>query len=160
MNMKESKDLLESILKTTQMGQIGIRSALDTSAGPELCKAMESQLKEYDSIETQAQELAKSKDWKLKELDLSCFDTRNVTVEMRSSFSGLVGLEKLALGENVKFDGNGSLTENQQVVLPAPAAKTGHTAKWRNVETGELFLASEIPEKTAATYEAYYEPIS
>ena len=98
--------------------------------------------------------------WKLKELDLSCFDTRNVTVEMRSSFSGLVGLEKLALGENVKFDGNGSLTENQQVVLPAPAAKTGHTAKWRNVETGELFLASEIPEKTAATYEAYYEPIS
>lgn len=97
---------------------------------------------------------------KLKELDLSCLDTRNVTVEMRSSFSGIVGLEKLVLGENVVFAGKGALTEDKQMALPAPAAKAGHTAKWRNVETGELFLASEIPEKTAATYEAYYEPIA
>jgi len=45
-------------------------------------------------------------------------------------------------------------------VLPAPAPKDGFTAKWRNVETGELYLATEIPEGVAATYEAYYEAIA
>lgn len=89
MNMKESKDLLESILKTTQMGQIGIRSALDTSAGPELCKAMESQLKEYDSIETQAQELAKAKDWHLKEVDPAVRAMANMSVKMRLAFGNV-----------------------------------------------------------------------
>jgi alpha-D-xyloside xylohydrolase len=28
---------------------------------------------------------------------------------------------------------------------------------WRNVETGVIYLASEIPDGVAATYEAYYE---
>jgi hypothetical protein len=28
---------------------------------------------------------------------------------------------------------------------------------WRNVETGELYLAKDIPEGVAATYEAYYQ---
>jgi hypothetical protein len=87
--MKESKDLLESILKTTQMGQIGIRSALDTSAGPELCKAMESQLKEYDAIETQAQELAKAKDWKLKEIDPAIRAMATMSVKMRLAFGNV-----------------------------------------------------------------------
>jgi hypothetical protein len=46
------------------------------------------------------------------------------------------------------------------MALPSPAAKEGYTAMWRNVGTGELFLGKDIPELTAATYEAYYEPIS
>lgn len=87
--MKESKDLLESILKTTQMGQIGIRSALDTSAGPELCKAMESQLKEYDSIETQTNELAKARDWQLKEVDPAVRAMANMSVKMRLAFGNV-----------------------------------------------------------------------
>jgi hypothetical protein len=89
MNMKESKDLLESVLKTTQMGQIGIRSALDTSAGPDLCKAMESQLKEYDAIESQAQELAKARDWALKEVDPAVRAMANMSVKMRLSFGNV-----------------------------------------------------------------------
>lgn len=89
MNMKESKDLLESILKTTQMGQIGIRSALDTSAGPDLCSAMQSQLKEYDAIETHAQELAKSKDWTLKEVDPAVRAMANMSVKMRLAFGNV-----------------------------------------------------------------------
>lgn len=68
-NMKESKELLSSILKTTQMGQIGIRSVLDSNMRPTLRKALESQLQEYDSIETEAHCIASSRGWQVPELD-------------------------------------------------------------------------------------------
>ena len=67
--MKNSKDMLSSILKTTQMGQMGIRSVLDTSMRPALRKALESQLREYDSIETEAHAIATRRGWELQELD-------------------------------------------------------------------------------------------
>lgn len=67
--MKNSKDLLTSLLKTTQMGQVGIRSVLDTAMQPSLRKALESQLREYDTIETEAHAIAAQRGWELKELD-------------------------------------------------------------------------------------------
>lgn len=67
--MKNSKEMLSSILKTTQMGQIGIRSVLDSSMRPSLRKALESQLQEYDTIETEAHTLASQRGWDLPELD-------------------------------------------------------------------------------------------
>lgn len=67
--MKNSKEILSSVLKTTQMGQIGIRSVLDTSMRPSLRKALESQLHEYDSIETEAHSIATQRGWELDELD-------------------------------------------------------------------------------------------
>ncbi len=67
--MKNSKDVLSSVLKTTQMGQVGIRSVLDTSMRPKLRKALESQLREYDSIETEAHSMATQRGWDLAELD-------------------------------------------------------------------------------------------
>lgn len=67
--MKNNKELLTSILKTTQMGQIGIRSVLDTSMRPGLRKALESQLHEYDSIETEAHQIATQRGWELSEVD-------------------------------------------------------------------------------------------
>ena len=67
--MKESKDLLSSILKTTQMGQIGIRSVLDTAMRPTLRKALESQLQEYDTIESEAHSIASSRGWEVPERD-------------------------------------------------------------------------------------------
>ena len=69
MQMKSSKEMLSSILKTTQMGQIGIRSVLDTGMGPGLRKALESQLQEYDSIESEAHTIAGQRGWELAELD-------------------------------------------------------------------------------------------
>lgn len=68
-NMKESKELLSSILKTTQMGQIGIHSVLQANMRPTLRKALESQLQEYDSIETEAHCIASSRGWQVPELD-------------------------------------------------------------------------------------------
>lgn len=67
--MKNSKEILSSVLKTTQMGQVGIRSVLDTRMRPGLRKALESQLHEYDSIETEAHSIATQRGWELEELD-------------------------------------------------------------------------------------------
>ena len=69
MIMKDSKEMLSSMLKTTQMGQIGIRSVLDTTMRPSLRKALESQLQEYDMIETEAHAIAAERGWELPELD-------------------------------------------------------------------------------------------
>ncbi len=69
MKMKTNKEVLSSVLKTTQMGQVGIRSVLDISVQPSLRKALESQLREYDSIETEAHTLATQRGWDMKELD-------------------------------------------------------------------------------------------
>lgn len=66
--MKSNREMLCSILKTTQMGQVGIRSVLDTSMRPGLRKALKSQLKEYDSIEDEAHVIASQRGWELPEL--------------------------------------------------------------------------------------------
>ena len=67
--MKTNKEILSSILKTTQMGQIGIRCVLDSSMGPNLRKDLESQLREYDLIESEAHSIAAQRGWEVKELD-------------------------------------------------------------------------------------------
>ena len=67
--MKNSQQLLQGLLKTTQMGQVEIRSVLDTSLGASLRSTLENQLLEYDSIETEAHTLALQRGWELPELD-------------------------------------------------------------------------------------------
>lgn len=67
--MKDSKALLTSLLKTTQMGQVGIRSLLDIGMDESLRQALKSQLREYDAIETEAHALASQRGWELAELD-------------------------------------------------------------------------------------------
>ena len=67
--MKDSKEVLSSILKTTQMGQIGIRSVQNAAVRPEMKQALSDQLKEYDAIETQAHAVAEERGWRVEELD-------------------------------------------------------------------------------------------
>ena len=67
--MKDNIDVLSSILKTTQMGQIGIRAVINKAVKPELKLALKQQLEEYDSIEQQAHAIATDKDWEIRELD-------------------------------------------------------------------------------------------
>ena len=81
--MKNSKQILSSVLKTTQMGQIGIRSVLDTSMRPSLRKALESQLQEYDSIETEAHAIATQRGWELPELDPAVRAMSNMMTRMK-----------------------------------------------------------------------------
>ena len=67
--MKSNKEILSSVLKTTQMGQIGIRCVQDWAESPALQKALESQLREYDTIEREAHNIAESRGWLLPELN-------------------------------------------------------------------------------------------
>ena len=67
--MQESQNLLNSILKTAQMGQTGIRSTLKSTMRPTLRRALETQLSEYDGIEREAQAIAESRGWELRDLE-------------------------------------------------------------------------------------------
>ena len=67
--MKDSKDILSSLLKTTQMGQVGIRSVADAASGEQMKKALKSQLDEYHKIEQETYALAAKRGWKLSELN-------------------------------------------------------------------------------------------
>ena len=86
MNMKYSKDILDSVIKTTQMGQIGIRSILNTPMDTQMQTALRSQLKEYNQIEKEALEIADSRGWELKNLDPSIKIMTNMMTRMRLSY--------------------------------------------------------------------------
>lgn len=66
--MKNNKEILSSILKTTQMGQVGIRTVTPYAVSPGLRSALDSQLQEYNAIERQAHDLAADRGWVLPEL--------------------------------------------------------------------------------------------
>lgn len=68
--MKKNKQYLSQLLKTTQIGQVEIRSVMDTSMRSSLRNVLEKQLQEYDSIETEAHTIALQRGWDLSELDL------------------------------------------------------------------------------------------
>ena len=80
---KTSQEVLSSVLKTTQMGQIGIRSVLDTSMRTGLRKALQSQLREYDSIETEAHAIASQRGWEVRELDPAVRLMADMTTRMK-----------------------------------------------------------------------------
>ncbi len=67
--MQNAKEILSSMLKTTQMGQVGIRSVMQYAARSDLKKALASQLKEYDEIEREVYAIASSRGFDVKELD-------------------------------------------------------------------------------------------
>lgn len=67
--MKQNQQFLSLLLKTIQLGQTEIRSVLDTCMQSGLRSALESQLQEYDSIETEAYTIALQRGWELPELD-------------------------------------------------------------------------------------------
>lgn len=89
MNMKGSKDILSSILKTTQMGQIGIRSILNESLQPSLRTELKNQLHEYDAIEQEAHGIAKARGWELKELNPAIKSMTNMMTRTRLSYGEL-----------------------------------------------------------------------
>ena len=84
--MKDNKDLLGSIIKTTQMGQIGIRSVLNAPLQTNLKQTLQNQLREYDSIEREALELASFRGWNMDQLDPVVKRMTNMMTKARLSF--------------------------------------------------------------------------
>ena len=69
MYVNTSKDILGSVLKTAQMGQVGIRAVTPFATNKELKKALHDQLAEYNSIEASAKNIASINGWHLKQLN-------------------------------------------------------------------------------------------
>ena len=67
--MKNSKELLTSVLHTVQMGQTGIRAVSDNAVKMGLRQELDRQLKEYDSIEKDALHLAQVRGWELSNVN-------------------------------------------------------------------------------------------
>ncbi len=67
--MDNNHKLLSSILETAQMGQIGIRAALKADMQHPLRLGLQSQLKEYDKLEGDANRIAAAKGWKMHDID-------------------------------------------------------------------------------------------
>jgi len=67
--MKQNQQLLSALLRTIQLGQVEIRSVLDTCLGTSLRNELECQLREYDSMETEAFSIALQRGWELSDLD-------------------------------------------------------------------------------------------
>ena len=97
----------------------------------------------------------------LKELNLSSFNTRNALDKYKSQadtyngyqnmFTGTNALEKLVLGADFSFDGDGKVTTaSYKLSLPAPNNSEG---VWYD-EAGNAYAPADIPEETAGTYYA------
>lgn len=84
--MKGSKDVLSSVIKTAQMGQIGIRSVLNMPIRASLKDALRSQLQEYDKIEKEGLALASSRGWELKQQNPAVQHMTNMMTRTRLSF--------------------------------------------------------------------------
>ena len=69
--MKDNRQILTSILKTAQMGQVGIESVLDDASDPGLRTALRDQEQEYGKIEEEANALAADRGWQLSGLSSS-----------------------------------------------------------------------------------------
>lgn len=54
------------MVKTTRMGQTGIRAVLKCHPDPAMEEALRQQLKDYDMLEDEAKALAASRGWRLK----------------------------------------------------------------------------------------------
>ena len=67
--MKTSKELLSSITKTAQMGQLGVRCVMEYAKDNELKQALRSQLNEYDKIEEEALNIADQRGWTIPQLN-------------------------------------------------------------------------------------------
>lgn len=87
--MKGSKDILSSVLKTTQMGQVGIRCVLKSANQPGLRNALRSQLAEYDEIEREAHTIAAARGWELEELDPAVKGMSSVMTRAKLSYGNV-----------------------------------------------------------------------
>ena len=64
--MINNQELLSSMVRTTRMGQTGLRAVLGCSMKPQLKAILRDQLRVYDSLEDQARTLAEERGWKLQ----------------------------------------------------------------------------------------------
>ena len=83
MNMKDSKQVLTSLLHTVQMGQNGIRAVMEKAVQPGLQQELRSELAEYDKVEKMAYQLAGKKEWELPKVSSCLLTMSSLTSKAR-----------------------------------------------------------------------------
>ena len=68
--MKNSKDLLGSVVKTAQMGKTGLECVLQAPLRPSLRENLEQQAAVYEQIAQEALSLAAGRNWQVEQLGL------------------------------------------------------------------------------------------
>ena len=66
--MKNSKDLLGSVVKTAQMGKTGLECVLQAPLRPSLRENLEQQAAVYEQIAQEALSLAAGRNWQVEQL--------------------------------------------------------------------------------------------
>lgn len=84
--MNYNQKLLSSIIETAQMGQIGIRAALRADMKHTLRLNLQSQLREYDEIEADANRIAASRCWDVRDIDPAAKFMAKATAKGKLSF--------------------------------------------------------------------------
>jgi len=107
---------------------------------------------------------------RITELNLESFDTRKAANNIQISsngktsktlyrmFADTLRLKKIKIGENFSFNGDGTNTIKENVAVfrtPSSIYISGADGYWYG-ESGEAFLAADIPDKTAGTYYAVF----
>ena len=104
----------------------------------------------------------------LKELNLSSFNTTkakdgafssangSTSKTLKNMFTGMTSLEKITLGANFSFNGDGTTSDaTHAAVLPTPSSDyiEGADGNWYTVD-GDVYITAAIPTLTANTYYA------
>lgn len=114
---------------------------------------------------------------KIKEVNLSSFDTRKarngVKISTNNTYSytmkgffggenaGNPALEKIILGDNFSFNGDGTNTNASYMFMMPTESSASSTATYWETPDGKVYAPSEVPDKTAGVYTArnYSTPV-
>ena len=108
---------------------------------------------------------------KLKELNLSSFDTRkahsgtstssngSTSACTKNMLTGMSKLEKIILGKNFTFLGDGTSNEIGSLPTPSSTYITGADGNWYTID-GNAYSVANVPNLTAATYYASMDVVN
>lgn len=95
--MKDSKQVLTSVLHTVQMGQSGIKAVMNQAVKPELQLLLQEQLTEYKTIEVESNQLATRHGWEipprnkvLEKMSTTCAKCRLFVGDTDSVIAGML----------------------------------------------------------------------
>ena len=131
--MKDSKDVLGSVLKTAQMGQVGLRCVLEAPIDPALERSLRSQLGVYDRIEEEALGLADCRKWRVQQLNPAVRAWAKTMTQMKLS-GGDVDSRAAAMVIRGNTRGLIKGTRNLHSLSQEDAAVTGMARRLLNAE--------------------------
>ena len=155
-----------SSLKRVDVSNLDTANVVEFSQTFEYCYSLEEIIGLDKWVTTSGQDFGEmfSSCGSLTSLDLSSFDTTHAQDSYVNTSNGdgndrfhyfLTGcnsLEKITLGENFSFDGDGSFTK-WTFAMPSATNVNGWDGYWYDAD-GNAYAPSDIPEETARTYYA------